>query len=145
MSARYGKPGAAGSQSGLDCFRDRFGQQLPPAAALRQTLRPPVLRPPCPADRGATIQHWQLRDLVHCPQRDDELYVVHKSRILGYDLRSGATSIAQDLRFEVRGSLLWYGLLQIKHSPCCLPDQHIILDLTRRCVCRPHRCCSPLA
>lgn len=60
-------------------------------------------------DRGATIQHWQLRDLVHCPQRDDELYVVHKSRILGYDLRSGATSIAQDLRFEPTSMTVGHG------------------------------------
>lgn len=60
----------------------------------------------CRADRGATIQHWQLRDLVHCPDKDDELYCVHRHRTVRHDLSArggGATSVAQDLGFEVRG------------------------------------------
>lgn len=34
----------------------------------------------CGADRGATIQHWQLRDLVHCPSKDEELFCVYRHR-----------------------------------------------------------------
>lgn len=29
-----------------------------------------------------TIQHWQLRDLVHCPERENELYFTNKHQTL---------------------------------------------------------------
>lgn len=39
------------------------------------------------AGRSNTIQHWQLRDLVHCPDKDEEIYCVHRHRTLRYDVR----------------------------------------------------------
>ncbi|PSC76429.1 WD40 repeat [Micractinium conductrix] len=60
-------------------------------------------------DRGATIQHWQLRDLVHCPQRDEELFCVYRHRTLRHDLRTGVTSVAQDLGFEPTSMAVGHG------------------------------------
>ncbi|RKO96812.1 WD40 repeat-like protein, partial [Caulochytrium protostelioides] len=33
----------------------------------------------------ATIQHWQLRDLVVCPRRADEFLYVHGNNVISYD------------------------------------------------------------
>jgi hypothetical protein len=41
-----------------------------------------------PAGRTSTIQHWQLRDLLHCPESDGELFCVHRNRTLCYDVNN---------------------------------------------------------
>lgn len=60
-------------------------------------------------DRGATIQHWQLRDLVHCPERDEELYCVYRHRTLRHDLNNNVTSVAQELSFEPTSMTVGHG------------------------------------
>ncbi|KAL4441455.1 hypothetical protein ABPG77_001959 [Micractinium sp. CCAP 211/92] len=62
-------------------------------------------------ERGATIQHWQLRDLVHCPEQDDELYCVHRHRTLRHNLSSGQTSVVQDLGFEPTSMTVGHGFV----------------------------------
>lgn len=41
-----------------------------------------------PPGRTSTIQHWQLRDLLHCPDADTEVYCVHRHRTLRYDINN---------------------------------------------------------
>ncbi|PRW50831.1 WD40 repeat isoform A [Chlorella sorokiniana] len=60
-------------------------------------------------DRGATIQHWQLRDLVHCPSKDEELFCVYRHRTLRHDLASGKTEVVQELPFEPTSMTVAHG------------------------------------
>ena len=50
--------------------------------------------------RPITIQHWQLRDLVHCPYRAGEVFAVHHKRVLRHDLINLKSTLACDLSFE---------------------------------------------
>ena len=50
--------------------------------------------------KPTTIQHWQLRDLVHCPHAKGEVFSVHHSRVLRHDLRTCSSETAAQLSFE---------------------------------------------
>lgn len=81
----------------------RPGLPPPAATAPRQEKRvgdegalsshSPFAPPAPPAGRTSTIQHWQLRDLLHCPDADSELYCVHRNRTLRYDTHSDRVSL----------------------------------------------------
>lgn len=81
--------------------RHSWERSLPPlrhtTAPSREHRRPPQNHPPLlsarPAGRTSTIQHWQLRDLLHCPDADSELYCVHRNRTLRYDTHSDRVSL----------------------------------------------------
>ncbi|KAI7835493.1 hypothetical protein COHA_010610 [Chlorella ohadii] len=62
-------------------------------------------------DQGATIQHWQLRDLVHCPAKDNEVFCVYRHRTLRHDLASGKTDVAQELSFEPTSMTVAHGFV----------------------------------
>jgi len=50
--------------------------------------------------KAVTIQHWQLRDLVHCPSKAGEVFAVNRGRILQHDLANCRTHVAADLTFD---------------------------------------------
>ncbi|EFN56612.1 hypothetical protein CHLNCDRAFT_144373 [Chlorella variabilis] len=80
-----------------------------PAAGAAEEGAPALLNYATTYDRGATIQHWQLRDLVHCPQRDEELFCVCRHRTLRHDLNNSSTSVAQELSFEPTSMTVGHG------------------------------------
>ncbi|KAH7620301.1 putative Uncharacterized protein C4G3.03 [Nannochloris sp. 'desiccata'] len=61
--------------------------------------------------RRITIQHWQLRDLIHCPNRAGEIYAVNRRRILRHDLDSGRSEVACELPFEPTSMTVRHGYL----------------------------------
>ena len=58
-----------------------------------------------------TIQHWQLRDLVHCPYRQGEVYAVNRRRILRHDFNTFRTEVACELSFEPTSMVVDSGYL----------------------------------
>ncbi len=58
-----------------------------PVVAISRTLIKAFLSPCASADRPNTIQHWQLRDLIHCHEHDDIVYCVARRRTLKYDTK----------------------------------------------------------
>jgi WD40 repeat protein len=50
--------------------------------------------------RETTIQHWQLRDLIQCPYSADEVFSVHRNRVVRHDLATLKSTTAATLTFE---------------------------------------------
>ncbi|KAJ3386037.1 hypothetical protein HDU92_002749 [Lobulomyces angularis] len=49
----------------------------------------------------SSIQHWQLRDLVACPEKKNEVIFVNQNNVLKYDTTSKITSpVLKDLTFS---------------------------------------------
>ncbi|GAB4818511.1 hypothetical protein N2152v2_005557 [Parachlorella kessleri] len=61
--------------------------------------------------RTSTIQHWQLRDLLHCPDKDGELFCVHRNRTLRYDVNNDRSSVVQELAFEPTSMTVSHGFV----------------------------------
>ncbi|KAL6771155.1 hypothetical protein ACKKBF_B34160 [Auxenochlorella protothecoides x Auxenochlorella symbiontica] len=68
----------------------------------------------CTPDRTiafpSTIQHWQLRDLLHCPEREHELYCTNRH----YTLKCTPDEkrvLVQDLHFEPTSLAVRYGYI----------------------------------
>jgi hypothetical protein len=72
----YGEPAAPGARAQLPTCFTCMGHG-PHTCGLTQPA--PLL-----AGRRTSIQHWQLRDLVHCPDKDSQVYCVHRHRVVDY-------------------------------------------------------------
>jgi hypothetical protein len=47
-----------------------------------------------------SIQHWQLRDLLHCPDAAGQVYTVSRRSVMRHSLDAAASSRAVELTFE---------------------------------------------
>ena len=71
------------------------GARRPPPAPPRWAARAGGAPPPAfvahdrTLARPSSIAHWQLRDLVACPEVEGELYLVRHCATLRYDVASG--------------------------------------------------------
>eukprot|EP00887_Chlorella_sp_A99_P001147 scaffold14.g1147.t1 len=61
--------------------------------------------------KRTSIQHWQLRDLIHCPREDGELYAVFGNQTRRHDLDNDMTSIVQQLSFEPTSMTVGHGFI----------------------------------
>eukprot|EP00126_Sphaerothecum_destruens_P014422 Sdes_comp25028_c0_seq1m22644 len=60
-------------------------------------LNPVPLKHP----QKSTIQHWQLRDLIHCPTSKEEFIYVHQNNVNKYNTRTKEVrEILKDLTFS---------------------------------------------
>lgn len=57
-----------------------------------------------PADQANTVQHWQLRDLIHAPDDEDSLFYVHGSKTRRLHTRTNEVSTSYSV-----SSLLHHG------------------------------------
>lgn len=71
-----------------------------------------------------SIQHWQLRDLIHCPDTSDEVFISQNTKILKLNLRSLRCETISELSFQPT-------CITAKHGLVAAGGQSAQLDLRR--------------
>ena len=80
-----------------------------PAGEAADPLRPPAALPGRAA-QPTTIQHWQLRDLIHCT-KPDEVFCVNHQQVLKYNAVAKEGVVMQALRFCPTSMAVGHGYL----------------------------------
>ncbi|KAK9806324.1 hypothetical protein WJX72_010353 [[Myrmecia] bisecta] len=86
-------------------------------------------------DRRSTIQHWQLRDLISCGDKEDEVFCVHHNRTMRYNTSLQRATVEQELAFAPTSMTVGHGYIAAGGQSSQLDVRHLE---TGECVFKGH-------